>query len=86
MSFYQNMIIEDTGCNPTDAGLIEHIMREDIFHSTLDWQTREQLRQAACEAAQLLEANREIYELEQAQTRAIFEQMRRATVSREHSQ
>jgi hypothetical protein len=33
------MILEDTGCTTDDAGLIEYIMREDIFHSTLDWQT-----------------------------------------------
>lgn len=26
---------------------IEDIMRHDIFHSTLDWQTREQLQDAA---------------------------------------
>jgi hypothetical protein len=71
------MIIENTGCTGEDATMIEHIMREDIFHSTLDWQTRAQLRPAAREAAQLLEANRKLYEQEHTQARAIFEQMRK---------
>ena len=30
-------------------------MREDIFHSTLDWQTHEQLEDAARQAFALLE-------------------------------
>jgi hypothetical protein len=78
MSAYQTMIIKDTRCNPDDAGMIEHIMRDDIFHSTLDWQTRAQLRGAARKAAKMLQENRELYEFERAQTRAIFEQMRQA--------
>ena len=75
MSSYQAMIIEDTGCNLADAAMIEHIMREDIFHSTLDWQTRAELRRAARKAAKLLEKNRDLYEAERDQTRAVFEQM-----------
>lgn len=34
---------------------IEEVMRDDIFHSTLDWQSREQLRAAAREAFKLLD-------------------------------
>lgn len=78
MSSYREMIIEDTNCNLDNAAMIEHIMREDIFHSTLDWQTRAQLRRAALRAAKMLEENRDLYEQERAQTRAVFEQMRRA--------
>jgi hypothetical protein len=70
------MIIEDTGCSPDDAGMIEHIMRDDIFHSTLDWQTRPQLRRAAREAVKLLAENRDLYEQERAMARAVVEQMR----------
>jgi hypothetical protein len=33
---------------------IEEIMRQDIFHSTLDWQTRDQLHDAAREAVEIL--------------------------------
>ena len=34
MSAYRQMIVEDTGCKPADAAMIEYIMREDVFHST----------------------------------------------------
>lgn len=54
MTFYQDLIIKATGANMRDAGHIEDIMRNDIFHSTLDWQTRAQLVSAAKEAAELL--------------------------------
>ena len=51
MSHYQEIIQEAT--NETDLKVIqqiEDIMRDDIFHSTLDWQTREQLIAAAIQA------------------------------------
>ena len=54
MSMYTDQIVKATGCAPEDAPEIEEIMREDIFHSTLDWQTRAQLDRAAREAAALL--------------------------------
>jgi hypothetical protein len=72
------MILEDTGCTTEDAGLIEHIMREDVFHSTLDWQSRAELRRAAHRAANMLAQNRDLYERERAQTLAVFEEMRSA--------
>ena len=78
MSSYRGMILEDTGCTADDAGMIEHIMREDIFHSTLDWQSREELCRAARNAAKMLDENRDLYEQERANTRAVFEEMRRA--------
>lgn len=78
MPSYRAMILEDTACTTDDAGLIEHIMREDIFHSTLDWQTRGELRRAACRAAKMLAQNRDLYEQEQAQARAVFEKTRAA--------
>ncbi|MFA5138315.1 MAG: hypothetical protein WC728_03700 [Elusimicrobiota bacterium] len=58
MAFYQDLIIKTTGANPKDAGYIEDIMREDIFHSTLDWQSRAQFVRGAREAAELLKAYR----------------------------
>ncbi len=78
MSAYNQMIIEDTGCNRDDAGMIEDIMRNEVFHSTLDWQTRAQLRQGARKAARVLEQNRELFESYRAQTLAMFEQMKQA--------
>ncbi len=44
---YRKLIAEATGCEATEAAEIEEIMRDTIFHSTLDWQTRDQLIQGA---------------------------------------
>jgi len=54
MSPYLQVIIEATAVSGKDAEYIEDIMRNDIFHSTLDWQSRAQLVRAAKEAAGLL--------------------------------
>jgi len=54
MTFYQELIIKATATNRRDAEYIEDIMRNDIFHSTLDWQSRVQLVNAARAAAKLL--------------------------------
>jgi hypothetical protein len=58
MNSYQDLIIKATGVSGKDAGYVEDIMREDIFHSTLDWQSRAQLVRAAREAVGLLKAYR----------------------------
>lgn len=54
MSYLQT-IAEGIGVEVTKANRpmleeLEDIMRNTIFHSTLDWQTREQLHRAAREA------------------------------------
>ena len=58
MSLYQAIIIKATGVNKKDARHVEDIMREDIFHSTLDWQSRAQFVRGAREAVELLRAYR----------------------------
>jgi hypothetical protein len=50
----KKIIIEATGCSEEDAAKIETCMRETIFHSTLDWQTKEQLAEAAKQAQTIL--------------------------------
>lgn len=45
--YYQDLIIEATGCDKETATRLEDIMRHDIFHSTLDWQTKDELVEAA---------------------------------------
>lgn len=47
MSRYRELIGEATGCAGGQAAEIENVMRNTIFHSTLDWQTREELEDAA---------------------------------------
>ena len=37
----------------TESAIVENILREDVFHSTLDWQTREQLLGGAIRAHDL---------------------------------
>lgn len=57
-SFYRALIIEATGIGEKDARFVEEIMREDVFHSTLDWQSRAQFVRGAREAVELLNAYR----------------------------
>jgi hypothetical protein len=44
---YKDIIKNATGCDDSDAERIEDLMRDVIFHSPLDWQTKEQLTDAA---------------------------------------
>lgn len=74
MDAYKQLIIEDTLCSHVDAEMIEDIMRNEVFHSTLDWQTREQFRQGARKAAKILEQNRHMFQGFRAQALAFFDQ------------
>ncbi len=57
---YHAIIHEATGVAKIhDLEEIEDSMRHDIFHSTLDWQTRDQLKQGAVEAWQLVRIMRD---------------------------
>ena len=47
MSTYQKIIRRVTKCSDAEAIQIEDVMRNVIFCSTLDWQTREELEAAA---------------------------------------
>jgi hypothetical protein len=58
---YSLIIHEATGrTDEADLATIEDCMRQDIFHSTLDWQTRPQLLEAATEALWIMLALGEI--------------------------
>lgn len=57
---YGLIISEATGVTRrADLDEIEECMRQDIFHSTLDWQTRDQLKAAAREAWQVVQIMRD---------------------------
>lgn len=58
MKGYKQQIIEATGCNPKDADEIEDIMRNVIFHSTLDWQNKKEFDKGAVEAYEVLKESR----------------------------
>jgi hypothetical protein len=65
-----------------DLAMIGNIMRDDIFHSTLDWQTSEQLSFAAGQAFDLLNENRDLYKFSRANAMAAFNEMCDAEASR----
>ena len=58
MTMYAEMIRKATDCKVSEIVEIEEIMRDDIFHSTLDWQTQEELSDAARLACKALRATR----------------------------
>jgi hypothetical protein len=65
MSHYSKFITEATGeKNPLRLIAIEESMRNDVFHSTLDWQSAHQLRQGAIQAVAILAAIQTHYELD----------------------
>jgi hypothetical protein len=55
LSFYQQMIVEDTGCALEDAYKVEQIMRDFVLHSTLDWLSRAQYRREARKSYKILQ-------------------------------
>jgi hypothetical protein len=60
MSHYSKLITEATGeTNPQRLAEIEESMRQDVFHSTLDWQAKDHLRWGAMEAVKILAATQE---------------------------
>ncbi len=71
MTHLSRLIQRATKAPDKDLLLIEHIMRSDVFHSTLDWQSDEQLVAGAKEAHALLVANRELFEFEQKAAAAL---------------
>ena len=54
MSRYREIIRRATGGTEAQAVKIEDVMRNVIFHSTLDWQTREELEDAARLAVEVI--------------------------------
>ena len=54
MSTYRDTIKRATGCTDADAVRIEDVMRNVIFHSTLDWQAREELEEGARLAVEVI--------------------------------
>jgi len=79
-------LIQDAAKAPTkDLAQIENIMRDEIFHSTLDWQTSKQLADAARQAFARLNDDRELYDLDHACRLAMFHKMRAESSLREQN-
>lgn len=84
-SWLHRLIQDATGAPTKDLARIENIMRDEIFHSTLDWQTREQLANTARQAVARLAEDRELYDLEHACRMAMLHKMRVESTLREHN-
>lgn len=80
--YISSLIQEATHAPVGDLPLIEHIMRSDIFHSTLDWQSREQLMVGARTAHELLITNRELFEHEQQAALAVCREFAKTAIKK----
>ena len=75
-SFYSSTIASATGAVARDLGMIEEIMRTEIYHSTLDWQSAAELADGARKAYRILQGNRPFYELSRQQTGLLCMEMK----------
>jgi hypothetical protein len=73
--YISELIKESTNAPAQDAPMIEHIMRNEFFHSTLDWKSQDQLVDGARAAHSLLVNNRELFEFEQKAAAAFYAEM-----------
>ncbi len=63
-SAYATLIAEATGAHPMELPIIEKIMRDLIFHSTLDWQSKDQFNAGAREAYEEYQSRKAFYDAE----------------------
>ena len=69
---YAALIAAATGAPESKLGLLERLMREEIFHSTLDWQSADQLADGARQAYELYRSARHFYDAIEIHQRARF--------------
>ena len=75
---YQRDIMEQLRCTAEEAQIVETIMRENIFHSTLDWQTKKEFQSGARKAWKLFLSKREFFESHHRNMKALFHEMKKA--------
>ena len=63
---YHLQIQKATGAPLELLPILERIMREEVFHSTLDWQTAREFSQGAKKAHKLYLGDAEFYDVEHA--------------------
>jgi hypothetical protein len=69
---YQAMIQADTGAPERLLPTLERIMRRDVFHGTLDWQSSAEFTRGARQALALYRRDAAFYDAETAQLAAFF--------------
>jgi hypothetical protein len=77
---YQSMIQEATGAPSHHLGLLENILRQEVFHSTLDWQTRAEFDRGAKRAYALYRRDSAFYDAHFALRAATFQLMQADTL------
>jgi hypothetical protein len=71
-SAYHDLIAEATGAADEVPPILEQIMREEVFHSTLDWQSARQFRAGAKKAYRIYLADADFYRASARHRRARF--------------
>jgi hypothetical protein len=79
MKTHADFIMEATGCQREEVSKIYDVMRHGIFHSTLDWQTREQIDEAAVLAFSVIKAAKEEEQLTSLLRSVINKQAKKAS-------
>ena len=69
---YQAMVEAATGAPEKLLPTLERIMRRDVFHSTLDWQSAAEFDRGARQAFALYRRDAAFYDAENAQLAAFF--------------
>jgi hypothetical protein len=59
---YQTRIRADCRCTAEEAPCVEHVMRDFVLHSTLDWLNAVQFRTAARKAHRLYKAEKALFD------------------------
>ena len=67
------MILAVTGAPPKLLPTLERLMRRDVFHSTLDWQSSSEFARGARQAFALYRRDAAFYDAETARLAAFFE-------------
>jgi hypothetical protein len=72
LTVYEKLIAEATGARDNHLPILENIMRDEVFHSTLDWQGDAQFTAGARQALRIFLRNPRLYETEAAFHQARF--------------
>jgi hypothetical protein len=75
-SAYADLIAAATGAADELLPILEKIMREEVFHSTLDWQSASQFRKGARQALAIYEETPPFFQAEMAYQRARFQMLK----------
>ncbi len=71
-SAYADLIAKATGAADDLLPILENIMREEVFHSTLDWQSASQFQSGARKALAIYEEHRDFFQAEMSYQKARF--------------